>query len=151
MTGNLDDLNSIIVPDPVGWLPLAAGWKVLLVLLALAAGVFAWRAWLRWRENRYRRQALRELEVMENLTTLPALLKRAALSAYPRHRVAALHGPAWHRFLDEQAGMTAFQDRCGPWLDQLAYGAAAPAPSSEDARRLRSAAETWLRRHRRSP
>ena len=35
--GNLQNLNPIVVPDPVGLLPLAPGWKALLVLLLLAA------------------------------------------------------------------------------------------------------------------
>ncbi len=147
MEGRLQDLNPIVVPDPVGWWPLAPGLQAVLVLLALAVLVLAWRRWLAWRDDRYRREALRELAAMTDLAGLPSLLKRAALSAFPRDRVAALHGAAWHRFLDESAELEAFVPRCGAALDRLAYGGGAP--DTDDARALREAARAWLEQHRR--
>ena len=151
MEGNLQDLNPIILPDAVGWLPLAPGWIVLGVLLGAGLVTLAWRRWLRWRDQRYRREALRELAAMEDLTALPNLLKRAALSAWPRERVASLTGTAWHRFLDESAGhnhdaQVAFAGVLGPQLDALTYGGSGLGPDEEA--RLRAAARDWLRNHR---
>lgn len=147
MEGRLQDLNPIAVPDPVGWWPLAPGLQAVLVLLALAILALAWRRWRAWRDDRYRREALRELAAMTDLAGLPSLLKRAALSAFPRDRVAALHGAAWHRFLDESASLDTFVPRCGAALDRLAYGGGAPA--ADEAQALRAAARAWLERHRR--
>jgi hypothetical protein len=148
MDGNLQNLNPIITPEPVGWLPLAPGWIVLGVILGALLTVFAWRRWLAWRDQRYRREALRELTAMTDLGSLPGLLKRAALSAWPREEVAALSGPAWHRFLDDSAGMETFSGKLGQQLDQLAYGKARPADDEET--RLREAARDWLQKHRRA-
>lgn len=145
MNGKLQDLNPIVLPDPVGWLPLAPGWKVLIALVALLLVVLAWRRWLSWRDQRYRREALREFSKLQDLTELPGLLKRTALSAWPREAVARLSGPAWHRFLDETAGLRQFTDGLGPRLDALAYGNTAL--SAEEEAQLRTAAHSWLQRH----
>lgn len=147
MDGNLQDLNPIIVPEPVGWLPLATGWTVLAIVLAVTVVVLAWRRWLIWREERYRREALRELAAMPDLAGLPDLLKRAALSAWPREQVAGLSGAVWHQFLDDSAGLDRFAGKLGPQLDAIAYGASdLTAPEAD---RLRAAARDWLNQHRR--
>lgn len=147
MDGNLQDLNSIVTPEPVGWLPLAPGWIVLGVVLGLALVVVAWRRWLRWRDQRYRREALRELADMTDPAELPGLLKRTALSAWPREEVASLSGAAWHQFLDDSAGVDSFSGGLGQRLDALAYGSSDLAEGDEA--QLRAAAHTWLRQHRR--
>ena len=147
MEGSLQDLNPIILPEPVGWLPLAPGWIVLGVILFLLLVVLGWRRWLAWRDQRYRREAHRELTSKTDQAQLPGLLKRAALSAWPREEVAALSGPAWHRFLDESAGLEAFTGGLGQHLDQLAYGKAGL--EDVDETQLREAARIWLHKHRR--
>jgi len=149
--GRLSNLNPIVPPDPVGVLPLAPGLQVLLVILLLAFFVLAWRRWLAWRDNRYRREALRALRALPDDRGIPDLLRRAALSAYDRERVAPLLGAAWHRFLDETAGQTLFSGACGARLDQLSYGggsATDPTPASAPLS-LREAATRWLKTHRR--
>lgn len=146
-SGSLDQLNPIVAPDAVGLLPLAPGWQVLLVVFAVAIFLVAWRRWLAWRDDRYRREALRLLDRMPDAAGIPDLLRRAALSAFPRARVAPLTGPAWHRFLDETAGQDLFSGEAGAWLDRLAYGGA-PLDAVQG-RRLEAAARTWLRTHRR--
>lgn len=86
---------------------------------------------------------------MPDLAGLPDLLKRAALSAWPREQVAGLSGAAWHRFLDDSAGLNQFAGRLGPQLDILAYGGMDL--TDAESQRLRSAARDWLRQHRRDP
>ena len=148
--GSLQNLNDIVVPATVPAWPPAPG-VYLLLLVALV--IVAWLAvrWIqRWQRNRYRREALRELARVRGsadaATNLPRLLKRAALSAWPRERIAALNGEAWHRFLDQSAGMSRFCDGAGEILDRLAYGGAAC--TEPEMRLVLDAAETWLRRHR---
>ncbi|NOR19848.1 MAG: DUF4381 family protein, partial [Xanthomonadales bacterium] len=100
---SLQNLNDIVLPANVEWWPLASGWYFLLGLLLIAVGWYGYRSAQRWIANRYRRAALRELELLKeavgndvdrnnNLRQLPVLLKRTALSAYPRHQVASLSG-----------------------------------------------------------
>lgn len=148
-SGSLQDLNPIVLPDPVGLLPLAPGWQLLLAVIAALALWQAWKYWLKRRANVYRREALRELDQVTHPQAIPDLLKRAALSAYRRQDIAALTGTDWHRFLDRSAGMTQFGKDCGQWLDQAAYGD--PSLTAQQFTALRGATKTWLIQHHELP
>ena len=109
---SLDRLHDIVMPPPSAWWPPAPAWSwilgiVLVLLLALVV-----RSFLLWQHNRYRREALTELRRHESslndparraetLSAIAELLKRVALTAFPREQVAALTGPAWFSFLDK--------------------------------------------------
>jgi hypothetical protein len=153
---SLQNLNDIVVPPPAPWWPLAPGWYIAGGILAL---LLLWRAYVYWqasRRNRYRRAALKELSVIRTqgdaaaMRRLPLLLKRTALSAWPREEVASLSGPAWHDFLDRTARTKLFTGGAGQILDQLAYTTndAAP-PAAADAGALLTASEFWLTNHHR--
>lgn len=155
---SLADLHDIVVPDPVSWWSLAPGWYVLglLALLGLRSLLLAWR---RQRiAQRYRRLALDELAVLRDaaqdpnkrrgaLGELPVLLKRTALAAWPRARVAALTGAKWWRFLDENSGKSQFENTHGEALERLAYDTSAALPE-QDAKGLFRAVGHWIRHHR---
>lgn len=149
---SLQNLNDIVEPLPVDWWPPAPGWYVLAALLLVGLLVLALRIWRRWRRNRYRGQALKELARLRrqgapaDLARVPELLKRAALSAWPRARVAGLSATDWHRFLDDSGGTPRFVAAAGPILDRLAYGG--PPVSAAESSRALDAAEAWLRHHR---
>ena len=152
---SLQNLHDIVVPEPVAWWPPAPGWYAVAALAAIALLAFAWKAWRYWRRNRYRGQALRELarigrgENGADLRQVPELLKRAALSAWPRESVASLVGSDWHRFLDETGGTDCFASRVGPALDRLAYGSTTgELPSAADSAAVLDAARNWLKTHR---
>lgn len=155
-SGSLQNLNDIVLPGPVPWWPPAPGWYVLAGMVGVALLVQIIRWWLKQRRNRYRNQALAELSAIrregtgEALQKLPALIKRAALAAWPRQQVAELNGAKWHRFLDESAGMKRFSKGAGSTLDWLAYGTPRNGtPSQADLERLLDAADTWFRTHQR--
>jgi hypothetical protein len=109
----LRTLKDIVVPSPVSWMPQTWGWKLLasiLVACVLVALVLAIR---RFRANAYRREALRMLDEIDArihdpllrtqaLEDLASVLKRTALAAWPRQKVAALSGNTWADFLQEQ-------------------------------------------------
>lgn len=148
---SLQNLNPIVQPEPVGLLPLAPGWYVLAGVMLLAACWAVYRGWRHWRQNAYRRAALRELQAMRGnsgqLLELPALLKRVAMAVYPRDRIAALSGPAWHEFLVATDPHGNFSAECGTLLDRLSYGGAETL-SPLDGERLLAAGQSWLRHHR---
>ena len=152
---SLQNLNDIVMPAPAPWWPLAPAWYVLAVVAAVALLWLAFRSWRCWQTDRYRRQALAELSAMrpgvpDTLQALPALLKRTALSAWPRETVAAMNGEDWHRFLDESAGISRFTAGAGEMLDRLSYGTGADAVlSPAEQQQLLQAAESWLKSHRR--
>lgn len=145
-SGSLQDLHPIVSPEPVGLLPLAPGWQVLLAIIAFFVLWQAWKLWLKRRANQYRRQAIRELDQLDGATGIPDLLKRAALSAFNRQEIAALTGSDWHQFLDRSARMDRFTGSCGAWLDAVAYGD--DALTADQISELQAAARTWLAEHR---
>ena len=152
---SLQNLNDIVVPANVSWWPVASGWYVLAGFALLLLVFFGYRAIQHRKKNRYRRLALQELSDirqqadMTALQALPIVLKRAALSAWPRGDVAALSGGEWHCFLDRTAATDLFSSGAGTLLDQLAYGGGSNrTPDDPDLDRVLAAAEFWLRRHR---
>lgn len=151
---SLQNLNDLAMPAPVPLWPPAPGWYLVLALSVLLAAWLLRRAWLRQRRNRYRKQALAALSRLappaagSDAHRLAELLKRAALTAWPRSEIAALSGAAWHRFLDRTAASDRFSRGAGATLDRLAYGDGEGAVSETDWLELKSAAEHWLKRHR---
>ena len=152
--GSLQNLNDITLPAPPGLWPLAPGWYVVIAVLLLVAVIVAFR-WLKaWRRDTYRRQALRELAAIRTqgkaaARQLPVLLKRTALAAWPRQRVAVLSGPEWHVFLDTAAGTDRFVNEAGALLDRLSYaGRGEPGVSDSEFNRVCALAESWIRKHR---
>lgn len=151
--GSLQNLNDLILPVAIPWWPPAPGWYVLAALALTALAWLALRASRKWRQNRYRRAALRELNRIRTgikpAGALPELLKRTALSAWPRADVASLCGEDWHRFLDESANMKRFRSGQGAELERLAYAAdTGHGLSQAQLGTLFDATECWLKQHR---
>ena len=143
------NLVELAPPPPVPWWPPAPAWYVVAAILIAVLGRLAWRVVRRWRADAYRREALRALATIRRdrrLTQIPELLRRTALAAYPRTRVAHLIGEDWRQFLDESAGMSEFQQSVGCDLVALPYAVAPPDTAAADA--ILAAADRWIRRHR---
>lgn len=111
----LAQLRDIHQPTMIETWPPAVGWWILAGLAA--AGLLALMIWAyrRWRANRYRREAIKELSGLLTdwrnhqddsayLASLQLLLKRVALTRFPRADVASLTGEAWVQFLDRSSG-----------------------------------------------
>lgn len=152
---NLPDLvelmHPLVVPQPVAWLPATPGWWVLLSWVAAVVAIFAAHLRTRRQRNRYRREAGALLDDIAGWAAdepsraageIASLLKRTALAAYPRERVAGLHGEAWARFLVASSG----DDKAiRASADDLAAAAFRP---DVDGRKLVAPARRWIRRHR---
>lgn len=157
---SLQNLNDIVLPASVGWWPLATGWYVVFGLLLIAVAWFGYRSLQRWKNNRYRRTALQELQLLADsaqntdvpdavVKQVPILLKRTALSAYPRSDVASLTGEDWHRFLDSKLDRPLFNESVGQTLDKAAYSTGDlqnidPQATAD----LFKASRLWLQGHR---
>lgn len=156
---SLDRMHDLVAPPPVPWWPPAPGWYWVLGMLAVALVWLTGRAFSHWQKNRYRREAIAEyrrltarLSGEELLTALADLLKRAAVSAFPRAGVASLTGDRWLAFLDKTARMDGFSSETGKLLESAAYGTTRGKP---DEKHYETAALVghWLKHHRveRSP
>lgn len=122
----LEQLRDIQLPPPPGFWPPAQGWWLLAgVILALLLVLwFSRRTRLR---RRRRRQVWAELERLEQawqqdgdsrgfVAALSALLRRVAMIGHDRHRVAALTGEPWLRFLDHACSHKEFVAGVGAHL-----------------------------------
>ena len=129
---SLQNLNDIVLPATVDWWPLAPGWYLLFSILLIAVAWFGYRSLKRWLDNRYRRAALEKLSMLtediqsqatrdSSLRQIPILLKRTALSAYPRNQVASLSGKDWHVFLNSKLGNPLFTGSISLTLDKVSY------------------------------
>jgi hypothetical protein len=158
---SLDRLHDIIAPERVPWWPPAPGWYWVLGFALVLILVLALRGWWHWQRNRYRREALAELGRQESalfdvhrrvsaLVSLAELVKRAALSGWPRGEVASLTGSAWMAFLDRTGGTSAFSQGPGAILERASYDPRTAA-SLDDAtlRDLVLLVRDWLAHHRR--
>lgn len=145
MTAPLDKLHDFYQPPPPAWTPQTIGWYVVFATIALLAMWMAIHSLRKWLANRYRREALRELALLQP-EEFSTLLKRTALSAWPREKVASLSGEAWLNFLNESAKNNSFQQAPGNRIEEIALRS--QTLSSEDEQTLRKVTAAWIRRHR---
>lgn len=131
-------MHGLIVPPPVSFWPATPAWYVVFAAVAALLAWFGWRAWRRWRADAYRREALREL-AGAGPAEIAAILKRAALAAWPRAQVAALAGAEWAAFLRRTAPRARLDAAAADRLAVLAYAPAGP--------EARGDAERWIRFH----
>ena len=82
------------------------------------------------------------------VASLSALLKRVAMTAYSRERVASLSGEAWLQFLNQQVAGRGLAKEWGQCLKTAPYQTDGPAVSSEERRALIERVRQWIRHHR---
>src|SRR5262245_53317744 len=153
---SLNRLHDIVAPSPVPWWPPAPGWYWVLGFLLIVLLVLILALFLRWQRNRYRREAL-EIWKAEfgqlsdpnsrapSIVRLTELLKRTALSAFPRDEVAGLTGAAWFSFLDRTAANSSFSAGNGKLLEGAAYDSVFAATVDEaQARAVASEVQHWI-------
>ena len=101
-------LRDIHLPPAPPWWPPAPGWWLLLG--AALAGVALWFWWRRRARESALAAARRELQALRDrasnadavivLQQISVLLRRLALSEFPRREIAGVTGEAWLDFLD---------------------------------------------------
>jgi len=158
---SLQNLQDIVVPDPIPWLPPAPGWYALGLAGLLLLIWFCANIYLAWNRNRYRREALAALDRFEKelvettqywkiLPQLPELVKRTALAAHGRARVASLTGSNWLAFLDNTGSTDIFGKGAGSLLLQCSYESATSLETVSKGRisDLCKAIRQWIKKHK---
>ena len=141
-------LHDLYEPPPVPFSFEAPGWYVLGgILLAVAILITLFRV-RKYVKNRSRRDALRELDNLyhtaEIFPQLFVVLKRTAIYAYGRERVAPLYGTAWLSFLEKtgvNVQLTEYQDDILPAI----YDGHTIDPRIQD--KILSNAKRWVETH----
>ncbi|WP_298981836.1 DUF4381 domain-containing protein [uncultured Roseibium sp.] len=135
-------LEPVPVPQPVSMAPQTAGWILLGLLLLAIVLASIWMAIRHRRKNAYRKQALRELETFSNdAARIAEIVRRTALTAYPRTEVASLHGADWLAFLDRSYNGSGFSAGPGRQI------ADAPYKQQNTSSDLYDVARTWISTH----
>lgn len=152
---SLDRLHDIVTPPPAPWWPPAPGWYWVLGFLLLLAIALLIRAFISYQHNRYRREALAELarvDVNDRATAIPRiaeLLKRTALSAWPRGSVASLTGLPWFAFLDQFGKTKSFSENHGELLENISYDPrTANSLNNTQTEALVRLTRDWIKHHR---
>jgi len=142
-------LRDIHLPDAISWWPPAMGWWILAVLIPLC-GYLIFRLYKRLTRKtalKFAKKQLKSLTLDEQLTkqekliALSSLMRRTAVSLYPRSEVASLTGEAWLNFLDQSIPIKSFNSDIGWLLTNALYS---PADSSHYLAPLFNLCETWL-------
>ena len=151
MLNRLEDLH---VPEPVSYGPQTPGWIVLAVVIAGLAVAALW-AWRRHQlANAYRGQALQWLDQLNkngepasiHLSEAAGILRRTALTAFPREDVASLTGEDWFAFLN-RTGRAKFGPEASRILRDATYSAE-PQVSSDEAGLFVRNARLWITSHK---
>lgn len=109
------NLAPLDIPAEPSWWPLPlSAWLLLggIVALALIGWVY------RYFQGRMKRKALQQLDILQKEPDLPALdrlLRRVALTYYPRDQIAGLTGDAWLKWLDRQTTAARFLPLKSQW------------------------------------
>ncbi|WP_170514314.1 DUF4381 domain-containing protein [Ruegeria atlantica] len=139
----LDMLVPAPVPEPIPMTPQTWGWLALAVVVVavIVVGLPLFRG--HQRSNAYRRAALADLQAAnDDPAKVAEILRRTALVAYPRAKVASLHGQEWLNFLQQTAEKMPVSS---PASRLLLEGSYRISPSSPE---LSHMARVWIQSHK---
>ena len=148
---SLDNLHAILVPEAVGFFPLAPGW-VIVILLAFALLLhFLFQAYKGYKRSLYKREALKEIESYskenrDEMIALVTLAKRVAIVAYGRKQIAKFSGENWWDFM-EQHSKVKIGKELRTELSNLLYGN----PKQDDTSQsgvVKDLVILWIRTHK---
>ena len=148
---SLDNLHDIIVPEAIGYLPLAPGWYVVgLIVLALLFH-FGMYFYKQYQESLYKREALVELahykaQGKDEVIKLLTLAKRVAISAYGREKIAKLSGESWWDFMEEHS-KAKVNKALRVEIDNILYDKTYESNAS-DATSIRAFVTRWIKTHK---
>jgi hypothetical protein len=140
-------------PTPGVWPPAPGWWLAALLVLAtgLVLGRRLYRRYRRWRRQRIALAELVKLrasfqqdhDLLQLAAGLSVLLRRVALSRFPRPAVAGLSGMHWLSFLDATGGSGQFANGPGRVLATAPYR-----PGTElDVEGLYGLVEAWIKQN----
>lgn len=150
MQANQLPLKDLHLPEAISWWPPAYGWWLLAILIPLFIVLIYW-----FYKRLTRKTALKaakkiladirqnnKLDNFQKLCELSVLLRRVAISVFPRADVAGLTGRAWLEFLDGSLKDKPFSTGIGACLAEAPYRKVPP--SGLEISQLISLCEDWL-------
>ncbi len=124
----LQNLRDVIPPPVPGFWPPAIGWwlATILILILIAAIIYSIKLTIaRYSRNSIVQQIdeIAGLQPRQAIVELSTLMRRVAITRYPRSAVAGLTGQAWLEFLDQSGNTDQFTQGVGRMLAIAPYSA----------------------------
>ncbi len=139
----LNMLEQAPEPAPISMVPQTWGWLVLALALLMMCAVAVTVILRHRRANAYRRYALEQLEVPDiSSAKVSEILRRTALAAYPREKVAGIHGDEWIRFLSQTSDNVQFNSETTRAITEAPYKETPQNPA------LTQLAQRWVKSHK---
>ena len=153
----LENLRAVQIPPILDRWELAPGWWFLSFLLFFFIFFLFWLFAKTWRNKKYRREALIELEAIDLrrqktgddlvfLQESQTLLKRVALTAFPREKVAQLTDLEWINFLGRSSKKSRFEDPVAEVLIDDIYREKLDQPLNHH--EIKALLRFWIKNHK---
>lgn len=146
------DLSPIITPSAPSWWPLAWGWWAVIITAIVVIAIVFFIVKRRQKNQHAKNEALACFRNSQSSNTLSPseaqdIVRQAALSYFPREKVASLSGDDWLTFLDAQLAKPLFATKQSQWQQVLYQDAALMSDEQKKAQQLLvNDCETWLRK-----
>ncbi|MCC4781428.1 hypothetical protein CSB62_09535 [Vibrio splendidus] len=146
------DLSPIITPSAPSWWPLAWGWWLIIITAIVLIAIVFFIVKRRQKNQCAKNEALacfRNSQPSNTLSPSAAqdIVRQAALSYFPREKVAGLSGDDWLAFLDAQLTKPLFSEKQSLWQQALYQDTALMSDGQKKAQQqLVNDCETWLRK-----
>ena len=143
----LAELRDVILPpDPSFWPPAIGWWMAAILFVVLIATAFYGARYLFARHARtsvvQRVSSLKNLDSKSAVVELSILLKKIAVTKFPRAQVAGLTGRKWLEFLDQSGDTDQFTKGPGKILATAPYSK----QIAEDLNPVFDLCEDWVRK-----
>ena len=146
------DLSPVITPDAPTWWPLAWGWWAVIITSIILITLVFYIAKRRKNNQQPKQEALSYFTNSQSSDRLSPseaqrILRQAALSYFPREKVAGLAGDDWLKFLDTQLKKPLFIEKQTQWQQTLYQDTTSmPDEQRQSQQQLVDDCETWLRK-----
>ena len=146
------DLSPVITPDAPTWWPLAWGWWAVIVTPIILIALVFFIVRRRKNNQQAKQEALSYFTNSQSSDRLSPseaqrILRQAALSYFPREKVAGLAGDDWLKFLDAQLKKPLFVEKQAHWQQSLYQD---PTSMNEEQHKVQQQlvtdCETWIRK-----
>ncbi|MEZ9144095.1 DUF4381 domain-containing protein [Vibrio sp. 10N.286.52.C3] len=146
------DLSPVIAPDAPTWWPLAWGWWAVIITAIFLISLVFFILKRRKNNQQAKQEALSYFsnsQSQDGLSPSKAqdIVRQAALSYFPREKIAGLSGDDWLKFLDAQLAKPLFVAKQSQWQQALYQDVALMNDEQKKAQQqLVNDCETWLRK-----
>ncbi len=146
------DLSPVITPDAPTWWPLAWGWWAVIITSIILITLVFYIAKRRKNDQQPKQEALSYFTNSQSSDRLSPseaqrILRQAALSYFPREKVAGLASDDWLKFLDTQLKKPLFVEKQAQWQQSLYQDTTSMNDEQRQSQQqLVDDCETWLRK-----